>query len=92
MSINWTCLDTIKLNQLDKVNVQKKKIIKKYKKIEKNFFKGSFGVAVLYRRKRDHNLVVLKQINLANLTASEKELAMNEVDVFSKLHHPNIIW
>lgn len=22
----------------------------------------------------------------------EKELAMNEVEVFSKLHHPNIIW
>lgn len=53
---------------------------------------GSFGVAVLYRRKNDQSLVVLKQINLSNLTNAEKELAMNEAEVFSKLHHPNIIW
>ena len=53
---------------------------------------GSFGVAVLYKKTTDQSLVVLKQILLSDLTKSEKELAMNEVDVFSKLHHPNIIW
>lgn len=53
--------------------------------------RGSFGIAVLYKRLKDDMLVVLKQINLMELTVSEKELAMNEVDVFSKLHHPNII-
>lgn len=53
--------------------------------------KGSFGVAILYRRTDSDILVVLKQINLADLTDSERELAMNEVDVFSKLHHPNVI-
>lgn len=53
---------------------------------------GSFGVAILYKNKRNHNVVVLKQIHLSELTMSEKELAMNEVAVFSKLHHPNIIW
>lgn len=53
---------------------------------------GSFGVAILYVKKTNQSNVVLKQINLMNLTKMEKELAMNEVEVFSKLHHPNIIW
>lgn len=53
---------------------------------------GSFGVAILYRNKVNQNVVVLKQIHLSDLTIAEKELAMNEVAVFSKLHHPNIIW
>lgn len=53
---------------------------------------GSFGVAILYRKLQDDSAIVLKQIHLSDLTKSEKEMAMNEVDVFSKLHHPNIIW
>lgn len=52
---------------------------------------GSFGIAVLYRRKADNHHIVFKQINLSDLTPSERDLAMNEVEVFSKLHHPNII-
>lgn len=52
---------------------------------------GSFGIAVLYRRKTDNHEIVFKQINLSDLTPSERDLAMNEVEVFSKLHHPNII-
>lgn len=54
-------------------------------------FAGSFGVAILYRRKIDNHHIVFKQINLTDLTPSERDLAMNEVEVFSKLHHPNII-
>jgi NIMA (never in mitosis gene a)-related kinase len=52
---------------------------------------GSFGIAVLYKRLKDGVLVVLKQINLIDLNRAEKDMAMNEVDIFSKLHHPNII-
>ncbi|EDS27506.1 NIMA-family kinase NERCC1 [Culex quinquefasciatus] len=52
---------------------------------------GSFGIAVLYERLVEGQLVVMKQINLSDLTRSERDLAMNEVEVFSKLHHPNII-
>ncbi|XP_049542781.1 serine/threonine-protein kinase Nek8 [Anopheles darlingi] len=52
---------------------------------------GSFGVAFLYERQSDGQQVVMKQVALGELTASEREMAMNEVDVFSKLHHPNII-
>uniref|UniRef100_A0A1A9ZWR9 non-specific serine/threonine protein kinase n=1 Tax=Glossina pallidipes TaxID=7398 RepID=A0A1A9ZWR9_GLOPL len=52
---------------------------------------GSFGIAVLYKCKTDQRHVVFKQINLNNLSDVEQDLAMNEVEVFSKLHHPNII-
>uniref|UniRef100_A0A182PIQ4 non-specific serine/threonine protein kinase n=1 Tax=Anopheles epiroticus TaxID=199890 RepID=A0A182PIQ4_9DIPT len=52
---------------------------------------GSFGVAILYERQSDGQQVVMKQIALGNLAKPEREMAMNEVDVFSKLHHPNII-
>lgn len=52
---------------------------------------GSFGVAVLYEKKYDGSHVVIKQINLSDLASVEREMAMNEVEVFSKLHHPNII-
>lgn len=61
-----------------------------YRRI-RNVGQGSFGVAVLYERHSDGQVVVMKQINLSDLTKSERELAMNEVAVFSKLHHPNII-
>uniref|UniRef100_A0A182N9H3 non-specific serine/threonine protein kinase n=1 Tax=Anopheles dirus TaxID=7168 RepID=A0A182N9H3_9DIPT len=52
---------------------------------------GSFGVAILYERHSDGQQVVMKQIALSNLAKPEREMAMNEVEVFSKLHHPNII-
>ncbi|XP_065093759.1 serine/threonine-protein kinase Nek8 [Ochlerotatus camptorhynchus] len=61
-----------------------------YRRI-RNVGQGSFGVAVLYERHSDGQVVVMKQINLSDLTKSERDLAMNEVEVFSKLHHPNII-
>ncbi|EDW43552.1 serine/threonine-protein kinase Nek8 [Drosophila sechellia] len=52
---------------------------------------GSFGIAILYRRKSDGHQIVFKQINLSELTPPGRDLAMNEVEVFSKLHHPNIV-
>ncbi|ALC46924.1 niki [Drosophila busckii] len=52
---------------------------------------GSFGIAILYRRKYDDHHIVFKQINLSELTPPGRDLAMNEVEVFSKLHHPNIV-
>lgn len=60
-------------------------------KFIKTVGRGSFGVACLYQRLNDEIYVVLKQINLMELTRAEKDMAMNEVEVFSKLHHPNII-
>ena len=76
--------------ELDLVSVELPEYERSFKYI-KTVGRGSFGVACLYKRLHDDILVVLKQINLMELSKGEKEMAMNEVDVFSKLHHPNII-
>ena len=49
---------------------------------------GAYGVAVLYRKKDDDSLVILKEINLHDLNASERQLALNEVKYL--LHLLNI--
>ena len=41
--------------------------------------KGAYGAAVLYRKKDDDSLVILKEINLMELSKTERSLAMNEV-------------
>jgi NIMA (never in mitosis gene a)-related kinase 8 len=76
--------------ELDLVNVELPEYERSFKYI-KTVGRGSFGIACLYQRINDDILVVLKQINLIELTKQEKDMAMNEVEVFSKLHHPNII-
>uniref|UniRef100_T1J9T1 non-specific serine/threonine protein kinase n=1 Tax=Strigamia maritima TaxID=126957 RepID=T1J9T1_STRMM len=52
--------------------------------------KGAFGTAVLYRRVEDDTMVVIKEINMHDLTASERQLALNEIRVLSLLNHTNI--
>ncbi|KAF4516945.1 hypothetical protein B566_EDAN005546, partial [Ephemera danica] len=53
--------------------------------------KGAFGLAVLYRRLSDGEFVVIKEVNIIELSASERQFALNEVQVLSSLNHPNII-
>ena len=53
--------------------------------------RGSFGAAVLYRRKGDNMFVVLKEISMSELQENEKELVRSEVSILSMLEHPNII-
>lgn len=52
---------------------------------------GAFGTAVLYHKFADDILVVIKEVNMIDLTASERQMALNEVQVLSSLDHPNII-
>ena len=52
---------------------------------------GAFGVANLYLRLSDSKLVVMKEINMLELSSKERLLALNEIAVLSLLHHPNII-
>lgn len=40
---------------------------------------GAYGAAVLYRKKDDDSLVILKEINMHDLTAQERQFATNEV-------------
>ena len=53
--------------------------------------KGSFGSAILYRRKADESLVVIKEINMHELSTMERQLALNEVALLSSMDHPHII-
>ncbi|EDV29650.1 uncharacterized protein TRIADDRAFT_19228 [Trichoplax adhaerens] len=52
---------------------------------------GAYGSAVLCRRKCDNSEIILKQIPMIDLNASERRLAINEVNVLSMLNHPNIV-
>ena len=40
---------------------------------------GAYGAAVLYKKKDDDSLVILKEINLHDLKAAERQMALNEV-------------
>eukprot|EP01004_Peranema_trichophorum_P002803 NODE_1833_length_1787_cov_21.008413_g1553_i0.p1 GENE.NODE_1833_length_1787_cov_21.008413_g1553_i0~~NODE_1833_length_1787_cov_21.008413_g1553_i0.p1 ORF type:complete len:387 (+),score=90.49 NODE_1833_length_1787_cov_21.008413_g1553_i0:68-1228(+) len=62
----------------------------KYEKLE-IIGKGSFGNAVLVRDKRDGSKYISKEVNLQQLNAKDREAQRNEVDVLTKLKHPNII-
>uniref|UniRef100_A0A7E4W2J0 non-specific serine/threonine protein kinase n=2 Tax=Panagrellus redivivus TaxID=6233 RepID=A0A7E4W2J0_PANRE len=53
--------------------------------------KGSFGSAILYRRRADNTLVVLKEINMLELSVTERQLSLNEVVLLSRMDHPHII-
>jgi len=45
----------------------------------------------LCRRLSDRKLVIIKQIPMEQMTADERQAALNEVTVLSMLDHPNII-
>ncbi|KAF8367338.1 nekl-1 [Pristionchus pacificus] len=53
--------------------------------------KGAFGSAILYRRKDDDSLVIIKEINMHDLSANERQFALNEVNLLSRLDHPCIV-
>jgi serine/threonine protein kinase len=39
----------------------------------------------------DNQMVVIKEVHIAELGATERQLALNEVQVLASLNHPNII-
>ena len=46
---------------------------------------------MLYRRKIDGLTCIIKEINMLDLAASDRQMALNEVKVLATLDHPNII-
>uniref|UniRef100_A0A1I8AWB2 non-specific serine/threonine protein kinase n=1 Tax=Meloidogyne hapla TaxID=6305 RepID=A0A1I8AWB2_MELHA len=79
---------------VDEIIIKEKHLLKhssiNYERI-KVVGKGSFGIAVLYKRKDDESFVILKEINLHELNNSERQMALNEVNLLSRLDHPHII-
>ena len=54
--------------------------------------KGSFGTAIVYRRRTDCALVVLKEIDYCKFRSEqEKRFALQEARIMSTLEHNNII-
>lgn len=52
---------------------------------------GTYGRALLCKRKSDQANFVIKEVNLQNMSDEEKKEAENEVSILSLLKHPNIV-
>lgn len=53
--------------------------------------KGSYGEVTLARHKKDKKQYVIKKIDLHNASPKERLFAQQEVEILSKLRHPNIV-
>ncbi|CAI4223109.1 unnamed protein product [Auanema sp. JU1783] len=62
----------------------------RYERI-KTVGKGAFGSAVLYKKRDDGSLVIVKEINMYDLDSVQRQSALNEVNLLSRIDHPNII-
>lgn len=52
---------------------------------------GSYGKAILCKRKKDLKLCIIKQISLGKLSRKETLLAEQEATLLGRLSHPNIV-
>lgn len=52
---------------------------------------GAFGTATLYRRKADSSLVIMKEIEMQEMSADDRRIALKEAQILSILHHPSIV-
>ena len=59
--------------------------------IQKVVGQGSYGRAILCRRKKDSKLCIIKQISLAKLSKREAKMTEQEAQLLGKLQHPNIV-
>lgn len=53
--------------------------------------KGSFGSAILIKRKVDGALFVVKEVSLIKMSKKERDEARHECTVLQQLQHPNIV-
>lgn len=59
--------------------------------VQKLVGEGSYGRAILCRRKKDKKLCIIKQISLTKLSRKEAKLTEQEALLLGKLQHPNIV-
>ena len=53
--------------------------------------KGSFGTAILCRRRRHGDLIILKHIDLQAMSPEERKSAAREAQLLSEIRHENIV-
>mmetsp|Transcript_1694 Transcript_1694/g.5941 ORF Transcript_1694/g.5941 Transcript_1694/m.5941 type:complete len:710 (-) Transcript_1694:2334-4463(-) len=53
--------------------------------------KGTFGRAILVRKKSNQKQLIIKQVTMSQLSMKEKKEALNEVNVLRQLKYPHII-
>ena len=59
--------------------------------VERIVGEGSFGKALLCRRKSDKRRCIIKQISLGKMSRKEAKQTEQESTLLSKLQHPNIV-
>jgi serine/threonine protein kinase len=52
---------------------------------------GSFGKVFLMQERKSTELVCVKVINIKNFSDQKIEATMIEVNLLSRLHHPNVV-
>ena len=52
---------------------------------------GAYSNVFKVKRKEDDSIYALKKVKLQNLTAKEKDNAINEVRILASIKHPNVI-
>ena len=57
----------------------------------KTIGRGTYGKAMLARRRIDDKVLVIKQVDLRDLTEHERSAALNEVALLANFDHINII-
>ncbi|CAJ1991558.1 serine/threonine-protein kinase Nek1 [Leishmania donovani] len=62
----------------------------KYQRV-KVLGKGSFGSAILIKRKTDGLLFVVKEVGMTRMSKKERDEARHECTVLQQLQHPNIV-
>jgi serine/threonine protein kinase len=60
-------------------------------KIDKVIGEGSFGKALLCRRKDDYKRCIIKLISLGHLSPKEARQTQQEASLLERLNHPNIV-
>lgn len=62
-----------------------------FKQIERVIGEGSFGKALLCRRRSDRKRCIIKQISLGHLSPKEAKQTQQEATLLERLNHPNIV-
>lgn len=59
--------------------------------IQKVVGEGSYGKAILCKRKNDSKVCIIKQISVAKMSRKEAQMTEQEASLLKRMQHPNIV-